>query len=96
MVRSPVRKHFAAIAGKNSAKCNICGREIKTSTSIMRYHLVQVHEVRLPASEDQIEEPPAKKAKQSTITAFVKKQSVEKLMAEMTAKDGFTFRAIAN
>ena len=62
----------------------------------MRYHLVQVHKVRLPASEDQSEEPPAKKAKQSTITAFVKKQSVEELMVEMTAKDEFTFRAIAN
>ena len=77
-------------------KTQICGHEIKTSISAMRYHLVQVHKVRIPESEYQSEEPPAEKAKQSTITAFVKKQSVEELMAEMTAKDGFTFQAIAN
>ena len=65
MVRSPVWKHFTAVAEKNSAKCDICGHEIKTSTSTIRYHLVQVHKVHLPASEDQSEEPPSKKAKQS-------------------------------
>ena len=74
-------------------KCDICCHEIKTSTSTMRYYLIKVH---LPAPEDQSEEPPAKKFKQSTITAFAKKQSVEELMAEMTAKDGFTFHATAN
>ena len=89
-------KHFTAIAGENSAKCDICGHEIKTSTSAMRYHLIQVHKVCLQASEDQSEQPPAKKPQQSTITAFAKKQSVEELMAEMTAIDGFTFHAIAN
>ena len=96
MIQLPVWKNFTAIAGKNSAKCDICGHEIKTSTSTMRYHLVQVHKVRLPASKDESEEPSAKKAKQSTITAFVKKQSIEELMAEMTAKDWFTFHTIAN
>ena len=96
MIRSPVWKHFAAIARKNSARCDIRGHETKTSTISMRYYLVQVHKGRLPAPEDQSEEPPAKKAKQSTITAFVKKQSVEELMAEMTAKVGFRFYASSN
>ena len=94
MGRLPVWKHFTAIAGKNSAKCDICGHEIKTST--MKYHLIKIHEVHIPASEDQSEEPPAKKVKQSKITAFVKKQSVEEVITEMAAEDGFTFHAIAN
>ena len=96
MGRSPVWKHFTAIAGKNSVKCDICGHEIKTSTRTMKYHLIQIHKVHIPASKDQSEEPPAKKVTQSKITAFVKKQYVEEVMAEMTAKDGFTFHAIAN
>ena len=96
MGRSPVWKHFTAIAGKNSAKCDICGHEIKTSTSTMKYHLIKIHKVHIPASEDQSEEPPAKKVKQSKITAFVKQQSFEEVMAELAAKDGFTFHAIAN
>ena len=65
------------------------------STNTMRYHLVQVHKARIPVSEDQSEKSPAKKTKQSTVTAFVMKQSVEELTAEMTVKDGFTFYAIA-
>ena len=96
MGRSPVWKHFTAIAEKNSAKCDICGHEIKTSTSTRKYHLIKIHKVHIPASEDQKEEPPAKKVKQSKITAFVKKQSVEEVMAKLAAKDGFTFHAIAN
>ena len=96
MERSPVWKHFTVIAGKNSAKCNICGHEIKTSTSTMKYYLIQIHKAHISASKDQNEEPPAKKIKQSKITAFVKKQSVKEVMAEMMAKDWFIFHAIAN
>ena len=78
MGQSPVRKHFTAIAGKNSAKCDICSYEIKTSTSTMKHHLIQIHKVHIPASEDRSEEPPAKKVKQSKITAFVKKRLLKK------------------
>ena len=87
----PIWKNFTAMLGKNLQSVTFV-----MSTSTMRYHLVQVFKVRLPVSEDQSKKPPVEKTKQSTITAFVKKQSVEEFMAKMTAKDGFTIHAIAN
>lgn len=88
---SYVWKHFTKSENGQSAKCSKCNCILSckgASTSALRNHLLKMHNLL-----DEVDEPPQKRLKQSTLSLKNKKTSGQ-VLAELAAKDGLTINQI--
>jgi hypothetical protein len=90
---SYVWEHFTKSSNKKEASCNLCKKVIQCSggtTSGLRAHLEKRHDI--------VEaEPSQKKLKvdhQNKITGYLKKESIQDVVARMAAEVGLTIRQI--
>lgn len=96
---------------KNIAKCNVCNKDIqriRSGTSSMQNHLSSQHNIEDPTKgKDQSSQitdtahnvgPSLKRNFDGSrkITSFIVRQSLQEVLAECAAKDGFSVAGIAN